>query len=262
MHSPIITVMSAAAIKAGKNLLRDFGEVSELQISRKGTADFVTQSDLRTEKKLVNELRKARPDYGFLLEESGEVPGADESHRWIIDPLDGTSNFIHAQPFFCISIGLEQRHKNGGTEIIAGVIYDPLHNELFYAEKNKGAYVNDRRLAASARDRLDEAMIATGSRPARDEIGAARLKRISEHTGFIRNTGSAALDLAYVAAGRLEGCWFASLKPWDMAAGLLFIREAGGISTDFSGNPSTAYTPSLLAANRHLHGKLLKLLAG
>lgn len=247
--SALITVMSAAAIKAGKGLLRDFGEVDQLHISRKSASNFVTQSDIRTEKLLQKELSIARPAFGFLMEEGGEVKGKDESQRWIIDPLDGTSNFIHAIPYFCISIGLEKRFPNGDSEIIAGVIYDPIHNELFTAEKGKGAEVNNRKLVVSARDNMEQAMIATGTNPA---ISCA---------ATIRHFGASALDLANLAAGRIDACAYTNLQPWDIAAGMLMVQEAGGVVTALDGSPVDLYKPTLLASNRALHNSVQKLAA-
>jgi myo-inositol-1(or 4)-monophosphatase len=246
--SAIITVMSNAAIKAGKGLLRDFGEVDQLQISRKSASNFVTQSDIRTEKLLRRELSAARAGYGFLMEESGEVKGTDERHRWIIDPLDGTSNFIHAIPYFCISIGLERTHSNGGREIIAGVIYDPIHNELFTAEKGKGAEVNNRRLQVSARDTMEQAMIVSGS--PRDVC--SHLNSVSTSGATVRYFGATALDLAYLAAGRIDACWYQAIQPWDVAAGMLLVQEAGGICTKLDGTPGDVYSPSIIASNRAL----------
>lgn len=263
MKSAIITVMSDAAIKAGKGLLRDFGEVDQLQISRKGTSNFVTQSDIRTEKKLVTDLKKARPEYGFLLEEGGEVAGKKDEFRWIIDPLDGTSNFIHAIPYFCISIGLERKIKPGLTELAAGVIYDPIHNELFTAEKGKGAFVNGRRIGCSQRDTFEDAMIVTGNpcHSAEKNASFQLLKNASASLGSIRYTGATALDLAYIAAGRFDAGWFAAMKPWDVAAGILLVQEAGGLVLGDGGAPATPYSTSLMASNKPLQSKMLKLLA-
>lgn len=264
MRSPLITVMSNAAIAAGRGLLRDFGEVDQLQVSRKGTSNFVTQSDIRTEKKLVAELKRARPEFGFLVEESGEIPGTDPSHRWIIDPLDGTNNFIHAHPYFCISIALERTIKPGVTEMMAGVIYDPIHNDLFFAEKRKGAFLNDKRITTSGRDSLDDAMLVTGNPryAASSEQAFSRLKNVALNSAFVRYTGATALDLAYVAAGRFEACWYGAIQPWDIAAGILMVEEAGGIVTDLRGEPANALSPTLVAGNRALQPKVLKLLAG
>ncbi len=258
MQSPLLNVMSAAAIKAGKGLLRDFGEVDQLQISRKGVANFVTKSDIRTEKLLVKELKTARPDFGFLLEEGGEIPGKDESQRWIIDPLDGTSNFIHAIPYFCISMALEKRHSSGKSEIIAGVIYDPIHNELFAAEKGKGAFLGNRKLAVSTRDNLEMAMLVTSGPKA--QTPQKDLDAVIQTGAAIRTFGATALDLAHLAAGRVDACWYYSFQPWDVAAGLLLLSEAGGFASDMSGAPATPYAKTLFASNQALEGRLRKLL--
>jgi len=263
MQSPLLNVMTAAALKAGKGLLRDFGEVDHLQISRKGTANFVTASDVRTEKLLQKELKIARPDFGFLLEEGGEIAGKDGVHRWIIDPLDGTSNFIHAIPYFCISIALEKKHNDGSSEILAGVIYDPIHNELFTAEKGKGAHVNNRRLYGSGRETMDEAMLVAGSikLPARATPQAVALYNgVSELGTSLRYFGAAALDLAQLAAGRVDSCWYYSIQPWDIAAGMLLAQEAGVIVTQLDGTPANAYSNNILAGNRFIHPQLRKLI--
>lgn len=261
--SPAINVMSAAAIKAGKGLMRDFGEVDQLQISKKGTANFVTQSDVRTEKLLQRELSKARPDFGFLLEEGGEVIGKDGEYRFIIDPLDGTSNFIHAVPYFCTTIALERRAKNGTSEIVAGVTYDPIHNELFTAEKGNGAFVNNRRLYVSTRSTLEDSMLVT-SNPRRSlkEVGDASslFGNIAKSGATIRFFGASALDLAYIAAGRLDGGWYYAIKPWDIAVGLLLIREAGGHVCEFSGDPANAYSATIVASNNALALSMQKFL--
>ena len=204
MQSPLINVMSAAAIKAGKGLVRDFGEVDHLQVSRKGPANFVTQTDVRTEKLLQRELSKARPDFGFLLEEGGEIAGKDPTHRWIIDPLDGTSNFIHAIPYFCTSIGLEKREATGKSEIIAAVIFDPIHNELFTAEKGKGAFLNGRRLSVSSRQ-FDEAMIA---------VSNLRLIPAATHNALIESTARSS-----AISARRRSTWPTSPPEESMPAG-------------------------------------------
>ena len=262
MNSPLLNVMSAAAIKAGKGLLRDFGEVGNLQVSRKGPANFVTQTDIRTEKLLQRELSAARPEYGFLLEEGGEVAGKDGVHRWIIDPLDGTTNFIHAIPYFCISIGLEKR-ENGKSDIIAGVIFDPIHNELFAAEKGKGAFLNSRRLSVSSRPTLADSMVITGTpRPLPGGPDVFSLfKTLSQSGATVREFGAAALDLANVAAGRIDACWQQLIQPWDIAAGVLLVREAGGIVTELNGEQATAYSTGVLAGNKSIHSSMHKLLS-
>src|SRR3954451_20903560 len=231
VRSPIINVMGNAALKAARGLIRDFGEVEHLQVSVKGAGEFVSTADLKAERTLKTELKRARPGYAMLFEESGAEAGSDPRHRWIVDPLDGTTNFLHGIPHFAISIGLE---RDG--EIVAGVIYDPTRDEMFWAEKGIGAYLNDRRLRVSGRRRLGEALIATGI-PFREHGNhpdyLAGLAAIMVETSGVRRFGSAALDLAYVAAGRYDGFWEVGLQPWDIAAGLLLVREAGGYVTDF-----------------------------
>ncbi len=261
MRSPYLTIMSNAAIKAGKVLLRDLGEVDQLQVSRKGVANFVTKTDLKVEKMLVTELKKAKPDIGFLLEEGGEIKGNDDSQRWIIDPLDGTNNFIHALPYFCISIALE-RTTRGLTETVFGVVYDPVHNDVFSAEKYRGSMLNNRRINVSGRDNLEQAMIIAGnSRFSGDPKPFEMFRKVGSASTTLRTTGSAALDLAYVAAGRYDACWFSSLQPWDMAAGILLVEEAGGTATRLDGKPATPYGKSLLAGSKSMHGQVMKLLA-
>lgn len=254
-QSALLNVMTAAAIKAGKGLMRDFGEVDQLQISRKGTANFVTKSDVRTEKLLHRELSAARPDFGFLLEEGGEIPGKDETHRFIIDPLDGTSNFIHAIPYFCISIGVEKRTPQG-SEIIAGVIYDPIHNDLFTAEQGKGAMLNNRRLSVSGRASLEDAMLVSG----KPDMGASLFLKASKAGSTLRYFGATALDLANLAAGRIDACWYHTVKPWDIAAGILLVQEAGGLVSDLSGGKANAHSPNLLATSSQLALPVQKLL--
>lgn len=259
LRSPTINVMTAAVRKAARGLIRDFGEVEQLQVSLKGTSDFVSSADLRTEKILRQELRKARPDFGFLLEEGGEVD-MDRSQRWIIDPLDGTTNFLHGIPHFAISVGLQ---RDG--ELIAAVIYQPLTDEMFAAEKGAGAFVNEHRLRVSARRKLEDAVIATGI-PHRGRGDHAlfmkQLQAVMAATAGIRRFGAAALDLAYVAAGRCDGFWEMDLKPWDMAAGALLVKESGGYVSDFSGGQNFLDGGDIIAANDHLHQPLARLVTG
>ena len=262
MNSALINVMSTAVIKAGKGLLRDFGEVDNLQISRKGTANFVTAADIRTEKLLQRELSKVRPDFGFLMEEGGEVEGKDKSRRWIIDPLDGTNNFIHAIPYFCISVGLEEKDENGNSEIIAGIIFDPIHNELFAAEKGKGAFLNGRKLYVTKRNALEDAMLVSGSPKSTQKTGSiAVTQKLAESGSIVRYLGASALDLAYLAAGRIDACWHYSIQPWDIAAGMLLVTEAGGSVTEPNGDIANIYSKSILGTNRHLHLPVQQLLA-
>ncbi|HTV45344.1 MAG TPA: inositol monophosphatase family protein [Stellaceae bacterium] len=258
MRSPALNVMANAALKAARGLLRDFGEVEQLQVSIKGPGDFVSTADLKAERTLRAELTRARPGYSLLFEEGGAETGSDPRHRWIVDPLDGTTNFLHGIPHFAISIALE---RDG--EIVAGLVYDPTRDEMYSAEKGLGAYVNDRRLRVSARRRLGEAVVATGiptHRGTAHDPYLAGLSAVMGATSGVRRMGAAALDLAYVAAGRYEGFWEFGLKPWDIAAGLLLVREAGGYVSDLSGGHAMMTNGDVLAANDHLHLALAALI--
>lgn len=258
VRSALINVMAAAALKAARGLIRDFGEVEQLQVSIKGPGEFVSSADLKAEKTLKAELSKARPSYGFLMEESGTAAGSDAHHRWIVDPLDGTTNFLHGIPHWAISIALER-----DAEIVAGLVYEPLRDEFFWAEKGAGAFVNDRRLRVSARRSLADALIGTGI-PFRErgdhEAYLKTLAAVMATTSGVRRQGSAALDLAYVAAGRLDGFWEFGLQQWDIAAGVLLVREAGGYVSDLAGGHTMLATGDVLAANDHLHLPLARLL--
>lgn len=259
VRSPLITVMANAAIKAARGLQRDFGEVELLQVSQKGPADFVSTADHRAEAVLVAELQKARPKYGFLLEESGEIVGADTSNRWVIDPMDGTTNFLHGIPHFAISIGLE---RDG--ELHAGVIYDPLLDEMFWAETGAGAFVNNRRLRVSSRRTLPDSLIATGmpfKGRATHPAYMYMLDSVWGATAGVRRFGVASLDLAYVAAGRFDGFFEFALSPWDIAAGIVLVREAGGAVTDPEGSNRGLRRGDVLASNLHLHDALRQTLA-
>jgi myo-inositol-1(or 4)-monophosphatase len=257
VRSALFNVMSAAALKAARGLKRDFGEVEQLQVSVKGPGDFVSTADFKAEKTLHTELAKARPGFGFLMEESGASPASDGRHRWIVDPLDGTTNFLHGVPHWAISIGLE---RDG--EIIAGLIYHPIADEMFWAEKGGGAYLNDRRLRVSARRTLEESLIGTGI-PFRGHGDHERylrtLRAVMGITTGARRMGVASLDLAYVAAGRYDGYWEFGLKPWDIAAGLILVREAGG-TVGGLGEGEPFATGDVLAANGPLYIPLRKLL--
>lgn len=258
-RSAILNVMVQAAIKAGRGLARDFGEVENLQVSRKGPSDFVSAADLNAEKIVRAELQKARPDYGFLMEEAGTIPGEDPQHRWIVDPLDGTTNFLHGIPIFNVSIALE---RDG--VIVAGVIYNPAMDELYTAERGRGAFMNDRRLRVAARKALPDCVVATGIPFLGVGDHARSLKEIRHVMGEvagIRRCGAAALDLAWTAAGRFDGFWEHGLSPWDMAAGLLMVREAGGFVTDIKGGEKMFETRSIVAGNEAIQGQLRKLLA-
>jgi myo-inositol-1(or 4)-monophosphatase len=254
-QSALLKVMSDAARKAARGLNRDFGELAELQVARKAPADFVSAADLRAEQVLFEALSKARPGYGFLGEERGLVEGTDKTHTWIVDPLDGTTNFLHALPHFAVNIALQRE-----GQIVAAVTYNPVTNELFWAERGKGCYLNDKRLRVAQRQRLDESLLATGI-PFLGHGQHARflkeLHQISQRVAGVRRFGSAALDLAYVAAGRYDGYWERDLKPWDLAAGLLLVHEAGGKTTDAEGGEAVLEKGSICAANLDLHPLLL-----
>jgi myo-inositol-1(or 4)-monophosphatase len=257
IRSALINVMCKAADKAARSLRRDFGEVEQLQVSQKGPADFVSNADHKAEKLIKEELKKGRPNFGFLMEESGEEAGADTESRWIVDPLDGTSNFLHGIPHFCISIALEVR-----GEITAGVVFDPIKDELFYAEKGAGAFLNDRRIRVSGRKNLNESLLSTGI-PFRGHGHIDRFQKQIEkamrETAGIRRFGAAALDLAYVACGRYEGFWEEFLSPWDIAAGLLLVKEAGGYVSDLKGKPVDLALGEILATNNTLHAPIQNL---
>jgi len=257
--------MERAARKAGPRLRRDFGEVQQLQVSRKGPADFVSQADERSEQTLYEELKRARPDWGFLGEEGGAREGDPNKPRWIVDPLDGTSNFLHGVPHFSISIAVEEPKPNGKSEITQALVYQPFTDESFWAEKGRGAWLHDRRLRVSARRDLSEALIATGTPYAGHgdfDQWSKVFNAIGPNVAGIRRFGSAALDLAWVAAGRFDGFWESHLSPWDVAAGLLLVKEAGGFVTDFRGGDQPMERREFLVGNDVLHSKLHKLLAG
>ena len=257
-QSALLKVMSDAARKAARGLNRDFGELSELQVSRKAPADFVSAADTKAEQTLFEALEKARPGYSFLGEERGLIEGTDKTHTWIVDPLDGTTNFLHAIPHFAINIALQREGA-----IVAAITYNPITNELFWAEKGKGCFVNDKRLRVAGRKHLDESVLGTGI-PFLGHGQHARflkeLHQISQRVAGVRRFGAASLDLAYVAAGRLDGFWERDLKPWDMAAGLLMITEAGGKVTDCDGEGRVLETGHVCAANLDLHALLLEKL--
>ena len=258
--SPHMTVMANAAHKAARRLLRDFAEVEQLQVSVKGPSDFVSQADLRAEQTLKEELNKARPGYAFIMEESGSSGSQNWAWRWVVDPLDGTTNFLHGMPHWCISIGLERRMADGGSELAAGLVYAPPTDEMFWAEKGAGAFVNERRLRVSARREMKDAVFATGIpfaavALARRTAFSRTLALLMPQVAGVRRFGAAALDLAWVAAGRFDGYWELGVKRWDIAAGLLLVREAGGYATD-AGDADPRDTGDVVAGNPHLHPKL------
>ena len=253
-----LNVMEKACKKASKLLIRDFGEIEKLQVSKKGPGDFVTNSDKRTEKIIINELSLARPDYSFLAEESG-ASGKSTEFKWIIDPIDGTTNFLHGVPYFAISIGLE---KN--KEIICGMIFNPITNEMFYAEKGKGAYLNNSRIRVSSRKNIDECVLLTGGpilSYKNKEIFFKEYESVSRKVAATRKFGSSALDLAYLASGRCDGVWERNLNYWDIAAGIIIVKEAGGTVTDFKGGHQYIEERNLLATNSKIDKDLIALLA-
>ncbi|MXO85156.1 inositol monophosphatase [Altererythrobacter aurantiacus] len=262
----LVKVMERAARKAGHRLRRDFGEVEHLQVSRKGPADFVSKADQRSERTLYDELLHARPDWGFVLEEAGTIEGDPSSPRWIVDPLDGTSNFLHGIPHFAISIAVQEPRPGGGGwgDLVAGVIYNPVTDETFWAEKSRGAWLHDGRLRVSSRKQLSEALISTGM-PFSGHGDFSEWSRIfgaiGPNVAGIRRYGAASLDLAWLAAGRYDGFWESGLNDWDTAAGCLIVREAGGFVSDFRGRSQPIHSAQILAANDVLHSRLHKLLA-
>jgi len=256
--SALMNVMVGAARKASRRLIRDFNEVEQLQVSVKGPSDFVSQADLTCEQTLHEELSKARHGYSFLMEEQGLVEGPDKTHRWIIDPLDGTTNFLHGIPLFAISIALE---RDG--EIVAGLVYNPVMDEYFTAEKGKGAFLNDRRIRIAGRKQLESSVVVTGI-PHRGKSGHVQFlkeeKAVMNEVAGVRRTGSAALDLAWVAAGRFDAYWERGIQAWDMAAGVILVREAGGFVTDLDCDTKMLDKGHVLAANLPIHKAMLKIL--
>lgn len=257
--SAVMTVMINAARKAARGIARDFGELDGLQTSRKAAADFVTAADLKAEQTLFEELSKGRPKYGFVMEERGEIVGADNSNRWVVDPLDGTTNFLHGLAQFAVSICLERDRQP-----YAGVIFNPAANELFWAERGEGAWLNDRRLRVSSRTSLEECLFATGlpfkGRPGR-ERALKEADAVLAETAGVRRYGSAALDLAFVAAGRFDAYWERGLNCWDVGAGIVMVREAGGMVSEIEGGAQPMHAGSIVAASPEIFEKARKLLA-
>ena len=253
-RSALLNVMTQAAFKAGRALSRDFGEVQNLQVSMKGPADFVSSADKNAEKLIRTELYRARPDFGFLMEESGEIKGRDLQNRWIVDPLDGTTNFLHGIPHFCTSIALERE-----KEIVAGVIYSPVTDELFVAERGQGAYFNDKRIRVSARRDLATSVVACNiPHLGKKDHKTAMLEQnaVMREVAGVRCSGATALDLAYIASGRFDGMWNRTSDSWDIAAGLILIQEAGGYATDISGGKDYFSNRTILAGNERIHKQL------
>jgi myo-inositol-1(or 4)-monophosphatase len=260
LRSALLNVMIKAARQAARTLKRDFGEVEHLQVSLKGPGNFVTAADRKAEEILCEELAKARPGYGFLGEEGGRREAADKTHTWIVDPLDGTTNFLHGIPQFSISIGLEREGI-----VVAGLIYNPANDEMFTAERGKGAFLNDKRLRVAGRQRLGDALIACGlPHYGRGDLAlnGKEMAAVQERVAGLRRFGSAALDLAWIAAGRFDGYWERGLSPWDVAAGILLVREAGGFVTDLDGSDAMLAKGDIIAGNETIHRELLHLLQG
>ena len=261
IKSALINVMFNAAEKASRRMMRDFGEVENLQVSRKGAADFVSQADLNAEEILREELSKARPGWNFLMEEGGQVIEDKDAPTWIIDPIDGTTNFLHGIPHFAISVAVRQNNK-----LTAGIVFDPCRNELFHADQGSGAYVNGRRLRVSGRRHMSDSLFATGipflgrGTEETDAKFQAELNSVAKASAGVRRFGSAALDLAWVAAGRYDGFWERGLSPWDIAAGIVLVRESGGFVSDFAARDKAYESGDVVAANAALHVPLLKAL--
>lgn len=259
IRSALMNVMTAAAIKAGRGLKRDFGEVANLQVSVKGPGDFVSAADRKAEKVLFEELAKARPGYGFVMEESGRVEGTDQSHTWIIDPLDGTTNFLHGIPVFAISVALERE-----GQLVAGLVYNPADDEMYVAERGQGAWLNNRRLRVAQRRELADSLVATGvphlGKAKEHPRFKAELSAVMARVSNVRRFGAASLDLAYTAAGRFDAYWERGLQPWDIAAGIVLVREAGGFVSDISGGADMMDKGEVLAGGETIQRALGDLL--
>lgn len=257
-HSAIMHIMVQAAIKAGRSLVRDYGEVQNLQVSLRGPAKYVSQADRKAEKIIFTELVKARPKFGFLMDEAEEIIGEDSQHRFIIDPLDGTTNFLHGIPFFAVSIALERQ-----GQVVAGVIYNPVFDELFTAERGNGVFYNDRRCRVAVRRKLEDCIIATEI----PHLGSSQhgqylveLRNVMAEVAGVRSLGASSLGLAYVAAGRIDGLWINGLRIWNMAAGMLMVREAGGFVTDKEGSHDIFRAKNIVAGNEFVQDELRKIL--
>jgi myo-inositol-1(or 4)-monophosphatase len=258
-QSALINVMVKAARRAGRSLKRDLGEIENLQVSMKGPANFVSMADRRAEEILYSDLAKARPGYGFVGEEGGPRIGEDKTHTWIVDPLDGTTNFLHGIPQFAISIALQREDT-----LIAGVIYNPANDELYTAERGKGAFLNDHRLRVAGRRSLSECVIACGLPHigrGNHELSRLEMAELQNRVAGLRRFGAASLDMAFVAAGRLDGYWERNLQAWDMAAGQIIVREAGGLVSGIAGDDDPLKTGNVVCGNEFVHAELVKILA-
>ncbi|MBC7579303.1 inositol monophosphatase family protein [Tardiphaga sp.] len=257
INSALMNVMVKAARRAGRSLKRDLGEIENLQVSMKGPANFVSLADKRAEEMLYTDLNKARPGYGFLGEEGGNREGTDKSHSWVVDPLDGTTNFLHGIPHFAVSIGLLREGV-----AIAGLIYNPANDELYMAEKGSGAFLNDTRLRVAGRKQLNECVIACGLPHlgrGNHELSRKEMTALQPKVAGLRRFGAASLDMAYVAAGRLDGYWERNLQPWDIAAGIVLIKEAGGTVGDIHGG-DVLKTCNVVCGNEFVNGELTRIL--
>ena len=259
LNSPQINIITKACLKASRSLIRDFGEIENLQVSTKGPGDFVTSADKRTEKIIIEELQKAHSDYGIITEESGSINTANKNNRWIIDPIDGTTNFLNGIPQFAISIGYEEE-----SEIKCGVIFDPIKNEMFCAEKGNGAYLNNSRIRVSNKKKLKDALLVTGgprqSSKIKKEIFSEFVEVSNNILSPVRKFGSAALDLAYVACGRFDGYWQRELSYWDVAAGIIMLKEAGGFVDFFEEDNKDPLKKNILASNSNIHDEFSNLI--
>jgi len=259
LSSPHINIILKACTKASRSLIRDYGEIENLQVSTKGPGDFVTSADKRTEKIIIEELQKAHPDYGFVTEESGIINKENKSNRWIIDPIDGTMNFLNGIPHFAISIGYEENN-----EIKCGVIFDPIKNETFCAEKGNGAYLNNTRIRVSKKKKLQDALLVTGgpknTSKLKDKIFSEFINISKTVFSPIRKFGSASLDMAYIACGRFDGYWQRELNYWDIAAGVIIVKEAGGFVDFFNNDIDVPLKKNILATNSNIHDELSNLI--
>ena len=257
LNSPQINLLTKACMKASRSLIRDFGEIENLQVSTKAPGDFVSSSDKKTEKILIDELRKAHPEYGIVTEESGIINKSNNKNRWIIDPIDGTLNFLNGIPQFAISIGYEENY-----EIKCGIIFNPITNEMFFAEKGNGAFLNNSRIRVSNKKKIEDALLVTGGPKQSSKIKEKIFQEyvdISKKVSNVRKFGSAALDMAYVASGRFDGFWQRELNYWDIAAGIIIIKEAGGFVNFFEEDKQNPLKKNIIASNSNIHEKLKDL---
>ena len=258
LNSPQINLITKACMKASRSLIRDFGEIENLQVSSKGPGDFVTSADKRTEKILIQELQKAHPEYGIITEETGIINNSNTKNKWIIDPIDGTFNFMNGIPQFAISIGYEENN-----EIKCGVIFNPISNEMFCAEKGSGAYLNNTRIRVSKQKKISDALVVTGGPKGESKIKDkifSEYINVSKNVANVRKFGSAALDIAYVACGRFDGYWQRELNYWDIAAGIILVKEAGGFVDFFEEEKNLPLKKNILVTNSLIHEELKGLI--